>query len=98
MGANVVLRGLRAVADFEYELQMANMNRKINCEVETLFVMTAEEYFFVSSRNVKEVVLMGRRREKLEEIAAEIAEDGGEADLEPCNIRSEATVVPCVRA
>ncbi len=59
MRASAIIRGLRAVADFEYELQMANMNRKINCEVETLFVMTAEEYFFVSSRNVKEVAAFG---------------------------------------
>ncbi|MDJ0765255.1 MAG: pantetheine-phosphate adenylyltransferase [Myxococcota bacterium] len=54
-GASVIIRGLRAVADFEYELQMANMNRKLNPRVETLFMMTSEEYFFVSSQNVKEV-------------------------------------------
>ncbi len=59
MRASAIIRGLRAVADFEYELQMANMNRKLNCEIETLFVMTAEEYFFVSSRNVKEVAALG---------------------------------------
>ena len=59
MSASAIIRGLRAVADFEYELQMANMNRKLNCDIETLFVMTAEEYFFVSSRNVKEVAALG---------------------------------------
>ena len=59
ISASAIIRGLRAVADFEYELQMANMNRKLNCEIETLFVMTAEEYFFVSSRNVKEVAAFG---------------------------------------
>jgi pantetheine-phosphate adenylyltransferase len=58
-GASAIIRGLRAVADFEYELQMANMNRKLNCKIETLFIMTAEEYFFVSSRNVKEVAALG---------------------------------------
>jgi pantetheine-phosphate adenylyltransferase len=58
-GANVILRGLRAVADFEYELQMANMNRKLAPGVETLFMMTGEEYFFVSSQNVKEIVMLG---------------------------------------
>ena len=58
-GARVILRGLRAVADFEYELQMANMNRKLAPDVETLFMMTCEEYFFVSSQNVKEVVFLG---------------------------------------
>ena len=55
----VVLRGLRAVADFEYELQMANMNRKLWPSMETFFMMTEEDYFFVSSRNVKEVASFG---------------------------------------
>ncbi len=55
----VVLRGLRAVADFEYELQMANMNRKLWPSVETFFMMTEENYFFVSSRNVKEIASFG---------------------------------------
>lgn len=55
LGASVILRGLRAVADFEYELQMANMNKKLHPGIETLFMMTSEEHFFVSSRNVKEI-------------------------------------------
>lgn len=55
----VVIRGLRAVADFEYELQMANMNRKLWPAMETFFMMTEESYFFVSSRNVKEVASFG---------------------------------------
>ena len=55
----VVLRGLRAVADFEYELQMANMNRKLWPAIETFFMMTEEDYFFVSSRNVKEIASFG---------------------------------------
>jgi pantetheine-phosphate adenylyltransferase len=55
----VVIRGLRAVADFEYELQMANMNRKLWPAIETFFMMTEEDYFFVSSRNVKEVASFG---------------------------------------
>jgi pantetheine-phosphate adenylyltransferase len=59
IGASAIIRGLRAVADFEYELQMANMNRKLNDGIETLFIMTAEQYFFVSSRNVKEVATLG---------------------------------------
>jgi pantetheine-phosphate adenylyltransferase len=58
-GAVAILRGLRAVLDFEYELQMANMNRKIDPSVETLFMMTSEKYFFVSSQNVKEVSQFG---------------------------------------
>lgn len=59
IGATAIIRGLRAVADFEYEMQMANMNRKLNDKIETLFIMTAEQYFFVSSRNVKEVAALG---------------------------------------
>ncbi len=58
-GIRVVLRGLRAVADFEYELQMANMNRKLWADIETFFMMTEEGYFFVSSRNVKEIASLG---------------------------------------
>jgi pantetheine-phosphate adenylyltransferase len=59
IGAAAIIRGLRAVADFEYELQMANMNRKLNNRIETFFLMTSEEYFFVSSQNVKEVATFG---------------------------------------
>lgn len=57
--ACAVLRGLRAVADFEYELQMANMNRKISANIETMFMMTSDKCFFVSSQNVKEVARLG---------------------------------------
>ena len=58
-GATVVIRGLRALADFEYEFQLAHMNRHLAPEVETLFLMTSEESFYVSSSLVKEVALMG---------------------------------------
>ena len=64
-GAKVIVRGLRAVADFEYELQMANTNRMLDSKVETLFMMTSEEYFFVSSQNVKEVAGLGGDISKL---------------------------------
>ncbi len=57
--ANVIVRGLRAVSDFEYEMQMALMNRRLNQEVETIFMMPAEKYTYVSSRLVKEVVALG---------------------------------------
>ena len=57
--ASVLVRGLRAVSDFEYELQMALMNRRLNQEVETVFMMPAEPYTYVSSRLVKEVVALG---------------------------------------
>ncbi len=54
-----VLRGLRAVSDFEYEFQLANMNRKLLPELETVFVMTGEDYFFVSAQLVREVATFG---------------------------------------
>lgn len=54
-GANVVLRGLRAVSDFEYEMQITAMNRKLNDSIETFFVMTNNQYSFLSSSIVKEV-------------------------------------------
>jgi len=55
-GANVIVRGLRAVADFEYEFQMTMMNRHLRPQVETIFMMTGESHFYTSSRLVKEVV------------------------------------------
>jgi pantetheine-phosphate adenylyltransferase len=58
-GATVVIRGLRALADFEYEFQLAHMNRHLAPDVETMFLMTGEESFYVSSSLVKEVALMG---------------------------------------
>jgi pantetheine-phosphate adenylyltransferase len=58
-GAGVIVRGLRAVSDFEFEMQMALMNRRLNPEVETVFMMPAEPYTYVSSRLVKEVVALG---------------------------------------
>lgn len=57
--ANVVVRGLRAVSDFEYEFQMALMNRELAAQVETIFMMPAVEYTYVSSRLVKEVCRLG---------------------------------------
>jgi len=58
-GGNVVVRGLRALADFEYEFQLAHMNRRLAPGVETLFMMTGEHDFFVSSSLVKEVASFG---------------------------------------
>jgi pantetheine-phosphate adenylyltransferase len=57
--ASVIVRGLRAVSDFEYEMQMALMNRHLSGDVETVFMMPAEEYTYVSSRLVKEVAMLG---------------------------------------
>ena len=57
--ADAVVRGIRAISDYEYELQMALMNRRLRPEVETVFMMPAEPYTYVSSRLVKEVALLG---------------------------------------
>ena len=57
--AAVIVRGLRAISDFEYELQMALMNRRLNDDIETVFMMPAEPYTYVSSRLVKEVFALG---------------------------------------
>ena len=59
----VILRGLRAVSDFEYELQMANMNRKLDDTIDTVFMMTEESDFYVSSSLVKEVARFGGKVE-----------------------------------
>jgi pantetheine-phosphate adenylyltransferase len=65
VGARAVVRGLRAVSDFEYELQMALMNRKLNPRVETVFMMPKEDYIYLSSRLVKEVFSFGGNLEGL---------------------------------
>ena len=57
--ASVIVRGLRAISDFEYEMQMALMNRKLNPELETVFMMPAETFTYLSSRLVKEVFSLG---------------------------------------
>ena len=57
--ASVILRGLRATSDFEYEFQMAHMNKSLNKKLDTLFMMTGRDYFFISSRTVKEVASLG---------------------------------------
>lgn len=57
--AQVIVRGLRAVVDFEYELTMANMNRKLAPDFETMLVFASPEYYYISSRGVKEVAING---------------------------------------
>jgi pantetheine-phosphate adenylyltransferase len=57
--ANVVLRGIRAVSDYEFELQMALMNRKLDQRVETVFMLPAEKYSYLSSRIVREIAYLG---------------------------------------
>lgn len=58
-GARVILRGLRAVSDFEYEFQMAQMNRHLEPDIETFFMMTGQHYFYINSRLIKEVAKLG---------------------------------------
>lgn len=58
-GANAILRGIRAISDYETELQMALLNRRMRPETETIFLMAREEYSFLSSRMVKEIVMLG---------------------------------------
>lgn len=59
MNANFIVRGLRAVSDFEYEFQMASMNSRLNSEIETIFLPAAEKTQFISSRLVKEIASLG---------------------------------------
>lgn len=63
--ANAIVRGIRAISDYEYELQMALMNRRLEPSIETVFMMPAESYSYVSSRLVKEVFLLGGALEGL---------------------------------
>jgi pantetheine-phosphate adenylyltransferase len=58
-GGEAVIRGLRAVSDFEFEFQLALMNRKLNGRIETIFMMPKETYTFLSSRMVKEIARLG---------------------------------------
>ena len=58
-GANLIIRGIRAISDYEHELQMALMNRRLRPEIETAFLMAGEAYSFISSHLVKQVVSLG---------------------------------------
>jgi pantetheine-phosphate adenylyltransferase len=60
-GAQVIVRGLRAVSDFEFEFQMALMNQRLNGKIDTIFMMPAEQYTYTSSRLIKEVFRLGGR-------------------------------------
>lgn len=59
VSANIIIRGLRAISDFEYEFQMALMNRRLDDKIETIFMMPHESYSYVSSRLIKEVFQLG---------------------------------------
>lgn len=58
-GVNLVLRGLRAASDFEYEFQLANMNRKLDTDFESVFMMTGQDSFYISSQLVRDVASLG---------------------------------------
>src|SRR5208282_6781572 len=58
-GARVILRGIRAISDYEYELQMALMNRRLQPGLETIFLLAGEQYSFISSKLVKEIAQLG---------------------------------------
>ena len=58
-GGNIILRGLRAVSDFEFEFQMAGMNRSLHPDVETIFMTPSDQYMFVSASMVREIALLG---------------------------------------
>lgn len=65
LGIHTVLRGLRAVSDFEYEFQMASMNRRLTSEIDYAFLMTSEEHYYISSSLVREVAMNGGNIEGL---------------------------------
>ncbi len=65
VGARVIVKGLRAISDFEYELQMAHLNRQLNANIETTFIMTATRWSYVSSTRVKELAKYGADVKKL---------------------------------
>lgn len=70
-GADAIVRGIRAISDYEYELQMALMNRRQDPRIETVFMMSAEDYSYVSSRLVKEVFQLGGTIEGLVPLSVE---------------------------
>jgi len=86
VGATVIIRGIRAISDFEYEFQMALMNRRLNPSIETVFMMPAESYSYVSSRLVKEVFQLGGRVSELVPPAVErrLCEEYGDPDKPDC--------------
>lgn len=78
--ANAVLRGIRALSDYEYELQMALMNRKLQPELETVFMMPAEQYSYLSSRLVREVAQLGG---SIQDLVPEMVEQRLREKLDP---------------
>ncbi len=79
-GANAIVRGIRAVADYEYELRMALMNRRLEPEIETVFLVAAEEFSYVSSSLMKQVFTLGGR---VEGLVPELVEEKMKEKLTP---------------
>jgi pantetheine-phosphate adenylyltransferase len=87
-GAKAVLRGIRAVSDYEYELQMALMNRKLDPRLETIFMMPAEAYSYLSSRLVREIGMLGG---SVHDLVPELVEERLKQKLHPkSNARQRA--------
>ena len=80
MGASAVLRGIRAISDYEYELQMALMNRKLRPDLETVFMMPAEQYSYLSSKLVREVAQLGG---SVQDLVPELVEQRLREKLDP---------------
>ncbi len=78
--ARAILRGIRAISDYEYELQMALMNRKLHPELETIFMMPAEQYSYLSSRLVREVAQLGG---SIKDLVPEMVETRLKEKLDP---------------
>jgi pantetheine-phosphate adenylyltransferase len=78
--ADAVLRGIRAISDYEYELQMALMNRKLHPELETVFMMPAEQYSYLSSRLVREIAQLGG---SIRDLVPEMVEQRIKEKLDP---------------
>jgi pantetheine-phosphate adenylyltransferase len=89
MGASSVLRGIRALSDYEYELQMALMNRKLRPELETVFMMPAEKYSYLSSRLVREVAQLGG---SIKGLVPELVEQNVKGKLDPAYKLAEFAV------
>ena len=93
IGASSVLRGIRALSDYEYELQMALMNRRLRPELETVFMMPAEKYSYLSSRLVREVAQLGG---SVKGLVPELVEQNLRGKMDPAFKLGEFAALPVV--
>jgi len=91
IGASSVLRGIRALSDYEYELQMALMNRRLRPELETVFMMPADKYSYLSSRLVREVAQLGG---SVKGLVPELVEQNLRGKMDPAFKLAEFTATP----